>query len=141
MVPPSGRRFVEREFPPRTYDIDFAGVVNNIVFIRWLEDLRLALMAEVYPIDRALRDDVAPILLSTRIEYRRPVTIQDFSLKGRMWVPRMERIKWHVAAEFTVAGQVHASAEQVGLFIRLSTRKPIAPPDELRVHYAPETMK
>jgi acyl-CoA thioester hydrolase len=127
-------------FPPRTYDIDFAGVVNNIVYIRWLEDLRLALMADVYPVDRALREDVAPILLSTNIEYDKPVTIQDRALVGRMWVPKMERIRWHVAAEFAVGDTVHAHAEQVGLFIRLSTRKPIAPPMQLRAHYAPETM-
>lgn len=141
MSPPAAKVFVERAFPPRTYDIDFAGVVNNIVYIRWLEDLRLALMEEVYPVDRALREDVAPILLSTEIAYERPVTIQDQALIGRMWVPKMERIKWHVAAEFAVGDAVHARAGQVGLFIKLSTRKPIAPPEALRRHYAPETLK
>ncbi len=134
-MPPAGKPFVELPFPPRTYDIDFAGVVNNAVFIRWLEDLRLALMAKIYPIDRALRDDAAPILLSTHIAYDKPVTIQDAGLVGRMWVPRMERVKWHVAAEFAVGDVVHARAEQVGLFIRLSTRRPIAPPAPLRARY------
>src|SRR5665213_683898 len=137
---PAGKPFVEVPFPPRTYDIDFAGVVNNIVYIRWLEDLRLALMAGIYPVDRALREGVAPILLSTNIAYEKPVTIRDTSLVGRMWVPAMERIKWHVAAEFSVGDTVHARAEQVGLFIRLSSRRPIAPPVALRAHYAPETM-
>lgn len=135
MVPP-GKPFVELAFPPRTYDIDFAGIVNNAVYIRWLEDLRLALMAGIYPIDRALREDVAPILLATSIAYERPVTIAD-ALIGRMWVPRMERVKWHVAAEFSVGETVHARAEQTGLFIRLSTRRPIAPPAPLRARYAP----
>jgi acyl-CoA thioester hydrolase len=139
-MPPTGKPFVELAFPPRTYDIDFAGVVNNIVYIRWLEDLRLALMAEVYPVDRGLREDVAPILLSTSIAYEKPVTIQHAALVGRMWVPAMERIKWHVAAEFAVGDIVHARAEQVGLFIRLSTRRPIAPPAALRAHYARETV-
>ena len=36
--------FYEQPLPIRTYDIDFAGIVSNIVFIRWLEDLRLALL-------------------------------------------------------------------------------------------------
>ena len=31
--------FYEQPLPIRTYDIDFAGIVSNIVFIRWLEDL------------------------------------------------------------------------------------------------------
>jgi acyl-CoA thioester hydrolase len=131
---PERRPFVECAFPPRTYDIDFAGVVGNIVYIRWLEDLRLALMAAIYPIERALREDVAPILLSTHIEYDKPVTIQD-ELVGRMWVTAMERVKWHVAAEFSVGDRIHARAQQVGLFIRLSTRRPTAPPAALRAHY------
>ena len=137
--PPPARPAIERALPVRTYDIDFAGVVGNIVYVRWLEDLRLALMDEAYPIARALADDVAPILLATRIRYERPVTIQD-ALLGRMWVTAMEKVRWTVAAEFLVGGRRHAEAEQDGLFIRLSTRRPIAPPLELRRRYAPDTL-
>jgi acyl-CoA thioester hydrolase len=132
MAPPAGRRFVSLEFPPRTYDIDFAGVVGNIVFIRWLEDLRLTLMAAAYPIEDALKEDVAPVLLSTRIDYERPVTI------GDAVIGKMERVRWHVAAEFAVGERIHATAEQVGVFVRLSTKKPIPPPERLRAHYAPD---
>ena len=131
------RRIVERELPVRTYDIDFAGIVSNIVYVRWLEDLRLAMMAEAYPIARALADDVAPILLETHIAYERPVTIHD-RLVGRMWSTEMGRVKWHLAAEFVVGDAVHARAEQIGIFIRLSTRRPIAPPLPLRQRFAPE---
>jgi acyl-CoA thioester hydrolase len=130
-------RIIERTLPIRTYDIDFAGIVSNIVYIRWLEDLRLAMMEEVYPIARALAEDVAPILLETKIAYERPVTIHD-ALKGRMWVTEMGRVKWHLAAEFVVGDVVHARAAQVGLFIRLSTRRPIAPPLPLRQRFAPD---
>ena len=129
-------RTIERDLPIRTYDIDFAGIVSNIVYIRWLEDLRLAMMEEAYPIARALAEDVAPILLETKIAYERPITIHD-ALKGRMWATEMGRVKWHLAAEFVVGDVVHARAEQVGLFIRLSTRRPIAPPLPLRERFAP----
>jgi acyl-CoA thioesterase FadM len=101
------------------------------VFIRWLEDLRLGLMDEAYPLVQALADDVAPILTATRIAYRRPVTIAD-KLLGRMRVAGLGRVRWRLAAEFTVAGGVHAEAEQEGLFMRLSTRKPIAIPEPIR---------
>ncbi|MGH6989905.1 MAG: acyl-CoA thioesterase [Stellaceae bacterium] len=133
---PAGRLVIERAFPPRTYDIDFAGVVGNTVYIRWLEDLRLALMEGIYPIERALADDIAPVLLSTNIVYEKPVTIRD-PLVGRMWVPAIERLRWHVAAEFSVGENVHARAKQVGIFIRLSTRRPVPPPEPLRAHYLP----
>ncbi len=120
--------FYEMPFHVQTYDIDFAGIVSNIVFIRWLEDLRLALMDQAYPLIQALADDVAPILTSTRISYRRPVTITD-KLLGRMRVAGLGRVRWRLVAEFTVGGVVHADAEQEGLFVRLSTRQPIAIPE------------
>ena len=123
--------FYERALPIRTYDIDFAGIVSNIVFVRWLEDLRLGLMEQAYPLIRALAEDVAPILLGTRISYRRPVTIAD-ALVGRMRVASLGRVRWRLVAEFTVAATVHAEAEQQGLFMRLSTRRPIAIPEPIR---------
>jgi acyl-CoA thioester hydrolase len=121
----------EQPLPIRTYDIDFAGIVSNIVFIRWLEDLRLGLLDQVYPLVQALAEDIAPILLATRISYRRPVTIAD-PLIGRMRVAGLSRVRWQLAAEFTVNGAVHAEAEQEGLFMRLSTRRPIAIPEPIR---------
>jgi acyl-CoA thioester hydrolase len=129
------RKTYEAALPVRTYDIDFAGVVSNIVFIRWLEDLRLGLMAEAYPMIRALAEDVAPILLATRIAYRRPVTIAD-SLVGRIWVASLGRVRWRLAAEFAVGTAVHAEAEQEGLFVQLSTRRPIAIPEPIRRWHA-----
>lgn len=123
--------FYELALRVQTYDIDFAGIVSNIVFVRWLEDLRLGLMEEAYPLVQALADDVAPILTATRIAYRRPVTIAD-KLLGRVRVAELGRVRWRLAAEFTVAGAVHAEAEQEGLFMRLSTRKPIAIPEPIR---------
>jgi acyl-CoA thioester hydrolase len=115
----------------QTYDIDFAGVVSNIAFIRWLEDLRLGLMDLSYPLLQALAEDVAPILLSTRISYRRPVTIAD-PLVARIRVVALGRVRWRLAAEFAVGATNHAEAEQDGLFIRLSTRRPIAIPAPIR---------
>ena len=123
--------YYEQPLPIRTYDIDFAGIVSNIVFIRWLEDLRLGLLEQAYPLIRALAEDIAPILLSTRIDYRRPVTIAD-PLVGRMRVAGLTRVRWKLAAEFRVSGAVHAEAEQEGLFMRLSTRRPIAIPEPIR---------
>src|SRR5271154_5143559 len=123
--------FYELSLRVQTYDIDFAGIVSNIVFIPWLEDLRLGLMDEAYPLVQALAEDVTPILVSTRIAYRRPVTISD-KVVGRMRVASLGRVRWRLAAEFTVGGVICAEAEQEGLFIRLSTRRPIAIPQPIR---------
>src|ERR1700751_2361798 len=97
--------FYEQPLPIRTYDIDFAGIVSNIVFIRWLEDLRLALLDQAYPLIRALSEDVAPILLATRINYRRPVTIAD-SLVGRIRVAGLSRVRWRLPPPIIFGGVV-----------------------------------
>jgi acyl-CoA thioesterase FadM len=42
------------------------------------------------------------------------------------------RVRWRLAAEFAVGTRIHAEAEQEGLFMRLSTRRPIAIPAPIR---------
>src|SRR4051795_4075340 len=120
-------------FPVKTYDIDFAGIVSNIVYVRWLEDLRLEVLARSYPLDRLVADGIGPVLLETHIVYRDALTIHD-KPEGRMWVEAMGRVRWTVRAEFTVpqSGRLHAAAKQIGLFIRLATRRPVPIPNKVR---------
>ena len=120
-------------FPIRTYDIDFAGIVSNLVYVRWLEDLRVELLARAYPLDRMIADGLGPVLLETQISYREALTIHD-KPEGRMSIEAMGRVRWRVAAEFVspASGRVHATARQNGLFIRLATRRPVPIPAALR---------
>jgi acyl-CoA thioester hydrolase len=119
-------------FSVKTYDIDFAGIVSNLVYVRWLEDLRLALLDCAYPLEQLVADGLGPVLLETHIAYRDALTIHD-KPEGRMSVESMGRVRWTVAAEFvTGGGRVHATARQTGLFIRLDTRRPVAIPERLR---------
>ncbi len=43
---------VELTIPVRSYDIDFAGIVSNIVYIRWLEDLRSKWLDEHFSLNK-----------------------------------------------------------------------------------------
>ena len=124
-------------FPVKTYDIDFAGIVSNIVYVRWLEDLRLELLARTCPLDRLVTDGIGPVLLETHLAYREALTIHDRP-EGRMSVEAMGRVRWTVAAEFVTpdTGRVHATARQVGRFVRLDTRRPVPIPDALRAALA-----
>jgi acyl-CoA thioester hydrolase len=118
-----------------TYDVDFAGIVSNIVYVRWLEDLRLELLERVYPLERMVADGIGPVLLETGIAYRDALTIHD-KPEGRMRVEALRRVRWTVTAEFvTSGGRVHATARQSGLFIRLDTRRPVPIPETLRAAY------
>lgn len=57
---------IERPIVVRTYDIDFANIVHNIVYLRWLEDLRSEILADVLPIEQILSTGISPILNSNR---------------------------------------------------------------------------
>jgi acyl-CoA thioester hydrolase len=122
---------IERPIVVRTYDIDFANIVHNIVYFRWLEDLRSEILADVLPIEEILATGISPILTHSEIDYRRPVRIGDAAV-GRMWVAELSRSRWTLAAEIAVGEQVCAAARQSGYFADLKTLRPVRVPEKLR---------
>jgi acyl-CoA thioester hydrolase len=116
----------------RTYDIDFAGVVSNIVYIRWLEDLRLTVLETYYPLEKFLDAGLAPTLVETRIKYLQAIRIQD-KPHARMWISKISRLKFVFNAEIRVDEQIAAQSEQVGCLIDMSTGKPAPMPDDLKM--------
>lgn len=62
----------------RTFDIDFAGHVSNIVYLQWLEIARTELLEAVgLPVPAILEAGFAPVVARTVIDYRRPVVLGD----------------------------------------------------------------
>lgn len=114
----------------KTYDIDFAQIVHNAVYIRWLEDLRTAMLAAHYAIEQMLADGLTPILTKTEIEYRRPVRFGDAVL-GQMWVADLGRTRWTVQSELCVGEQIAAVSRQTGYFAELSNGRPVRVPAQL----------
>jgi acyl-CoA thioester hydrolase len=123
--------YVEISFQPKTYDIDFAGHVSNIVYIRWLEDLRLLLLDTYLPLNTLMEKGIAPVVMRTTIEYRRPVKLFDKPI-GKMWAGEIGNVKGILVAEFSVNTVVVATAEQIGIFVRLENGRPVAFPEELK---------
>jgi acyl-CoA thioester hydrolase len=126
--------YVELSFQPKTYDIDFAGHVSNIVYIRWLEDLRLSLLDTYFPLNAMMEKGIAPVVMRTTIDYKRPVRLFDKPI-GKMWAGDIGNVKGILLAEFSVNSVVVATAEQIGIFVRFDSGRPVAFPDELRRHF------
>lgn len=122
------------KIPVRTYEIDFAGIVSNIVYIKWLEDLRLKFLEEHLPIHQQMEQGYVPILAGTEIEYKRPIKLKD-QVIGRLWASNLGRLKWTVQAEIVSNNQLAAVATQKGAFINLQTGRPISIPEELQHKY------
>lgn len=122
---------IERSIIVRTYDIDFANIVHNIVYLRWLEDLRSEVLADVLPIDEILATGISPILTRTEIDYRWPVRIGD-EVVGRMWVSDLSHTRWTLNSEIVVGDRVCAAGRQSGYFADLKTLRPVRMPEKLK---------
>lgn len=129
---------IERPIVVRTYDIDFANITHNIVYFRWLEDLRSEILADVLPIDQILATGISPILTESHIEYRWPVRLGDAPV-GRMWVAELSKTRWILAAEICVGERVCAAARQSGYFGDLNTLRPVRVPEALRAQWEKES--
>lgn len=114
----------------QTYDIDFAFHVNNQVYVRWLEDLRMEVLRAYYPLKRFMDDGIAPILTATQIAYKRPIGLYDEPV-GFMWSTHLGRASIKLEAEIRVGNTVCAHAHQRGMFMTLATGKPSRTPKEL----------
>jgi acyl-CoA thioester hydrolase len=121
-------------FTVKTYDVDFAGIVHNLVYIRWLEDLRLQILADYYPVADLIKDGIGPVLTRTEIDYKAPIRIAD-QPAGHMWLSNLSKVRWELEAEIVVGDVIAAVAHQHGLFINLKTGRPIPIPDRLRLPY------
>ena len=120
-----------------TYDIDFANIVHNAVYIRWLEDLRTELLAETYPIENMLVDGLSPILTKTEIEYRLPIYFGN-EVVGGMWVSDLSRVRWTVEAEICVGDKIAAWSRQQGYFASMETLRPVRIPTILQQRWRKE---
>jgi acyl-CoA thioester hydrolase len=120
---------VSLPFEVKTYDIDFAGHVSNIVFIRWLEDLRMKVLQTYLPLDDLMKKGIAPVLAQTVIDYKKPVKLFD-RVAGRMWMCDLGQIRGTLQTEISVDGSIVAIARQVGVFVTMATGRPVRAPEE-----------
>jgi acyl-CoA thioester hydrolase len=125
---------VELQLPVKTYDIDFAGIVSNIVYVRWLEDLRLEMLDRFLPLAEQLKNGIAPLILQTKIDYKQAIQMADQPI-GKMWIESLESLRWIVSAEISSAGKTSAIAQQTGIFINLENKRPIRIPERLQQQY------
>lgn len=126
---------ISLKIPVKTYDIDFAGIVSNIVYVKWLEDLRLQFLAENLPIHQQLEQGYAPIISGTEITYKRPIKLID-EVIGCLWLASLGKLKWIVQAEILSNNELAAFATQKGAFVNLQNSRLIPIPERLQQKYA-----
>lgn len=113
-----------------TYDIDFAGHVSNIVYLRWFEALRLQIFDKYYPLEELMGDGFLPIISAHYVEYKRAVNLFD-KPTGHMWIDSIQGVRIKFKGEIRVGGELATYAEHTGIFIAKSTMKPVKIPQKI----------
>ena len=125
---------VSLNLPIQTYDIDFAGIVSNIVYIRWLEDLRLKMLEVYQPLESLMAKGYCPIVNSTQIKYKKALKMFDRPI-GKMWMSQLGRLRCTLQAEIMLNQEIVTSATQTGFFVNLETMRLIAIPRDIKNIY------
>ena len=65
------------DFEIKTYEIDVAGHVNNIVYLKWFENLRTKLFNEQFNLKELLLKNLYPAVILTNINYKKILKLFD----------------------------------------------------------------
>lgn len=122
------KMLVEKEITINAYDIDAVGIVSNIVYVRWFEDLRFAFLDKYYPYQEMMQSKITPILLKTEVEYKKALTLFDKPV-GRCWLERIGKTKWEMGLEIVTGDTVHCIGKQSGCFYDLNRNRPTKVPE------------
>ncbi|HEX6476020.1 MAG TPA: thioesterase family protein [Acidimicrobiales bacterium] len=137
---PEGRaahRTVEIDLDIYTFDIDFAGHVSNISYIRWLEIGRIQLLADIgYETHELVEVGLAPLVIRTEIDYLLPLKLGD-PVHMSLDLTELRAASATIDFRITSRGQLAATARQLGLFVKLDTGKPARVSPELRGRFSP----
>ena len=109
-------------FEIKTYEIDSAGHVNNIVYVKWLEDLRCKFFEQFLPIDSLLAHNLYPVITSTNIVYKRQLKLYD-KPTGFIWAEDIKHNVMILKIKFINNENICAVAEQKCILMDLKNWK------------------
>ena len=114
----------------RTYDIDSAGHVSNIVYFRWLEDMRLQLFEEHFSLQSFIEQGYTPVIAASSIEYKRAIKLFDAPV-GHMCLTEIRPASIRFHGEIYVGDQLTTTANHTGVFVNIETMRPRRTPAAL----------
>ncbi len=122
----------ETVIPVRSYELDFAGIVNNAVYLNYLEEARLDFLRQLNVDFYAMaKEQVVPVVAKATIEYKSPVRGNDvLVIKGS--IPQISRTSMSMQYEIRSRndGRLVAQAETLMVFVNQRGR-PTAIPEKL----------
>lgn len=118
-------------FVAASYEIDYAAILSNQVYLRWLEDMRTAFMGRWLSLEDAQERGQVPVLTRTEIDYKVPLRLGERAL-GRMWSGRLGRVTAEIHSQLRRADddRLCAQALQTVAFVDARTGRPTRFPAE-----------
>ena len=116
-------------------DIDDQGHVNNVVYVRWVQDVATAHWTSAATAED--QAEVAWVVLRHEIDYKAPARPGD-AIVARTWVGVAERYKFERLTEIRRAGdgKVLVQARTLWCSMSRTTGKLMRPSDELRARFS-----
>ena len=117
-----------------TYHIDFIGHVNNINYIRWMENGRVKLLEAIgLPVTEIAKGEgIVPILTETNISYKKPFFLHN-SVRIETWVSKLNNASAILEFRFyNEKNELCATGWQKGLFLDRKRMKPTRLTDKHR---------
>ena len=124
--------------PVYTFQIDFAGIVSNIVYIEWMEIGRMKLLETVGMLIHEIQQDgIAPVLTHTTIDYKRPFRL-GHTVHAELWLSELRNTSATLEHRFyNQDGTLMAAGRQRGLFVKRDTLRPHWLTSEERARFEP----
>lgn len=125
----------EQKIEVEAPDIDQLGHVNNVTYLRWVQDIAVAHWTAV-----ASKEDQKKFLwvvLRHEIDYKQPALLGD-ELIVRTWVGEATRLKFERHTEFSRAkdNRLVAKARTVWCSVDATTGRPIEVSSEVRAAFS-----
>jgi acyl-CoA thioester hydrolase len=110
-------------------DIDAQGHVNNVAYVKWIQDVAVAHWLSVTT--EETREKYTWIVTRHEIDYKRQ-TFADEEVTATTWVGEPSRISWERFTEITRGESLLVKARSVWCLIDRKTLKPTRITSELR---------
>ncbi|MDF0532296.1 thioesterase family protein [Tsukamurella sp. 8F] len=118
------------EIQMRWSDMDLNAHVNNVLFLRYLEEARIRFMTDVW---QAQTGDVAVLVAHQEIDYVRPLVYALEPARFDIWISDIGTSRYTFGYEvFDPAGNLCARAESTLVSIDPRTQRATPIPDDVR---------
>jgi YbgC/YbaW family acyl-CoA thioester hydrolase len=120
------------------FDTDCAGVVHNIVYLRFIEVARTLLAEQLgMGLVAMAASQTFPVVVRTEIDYKRPARLGD-QLVVHGWLESVERLRFWCGFEVRrpADGALIATSRQMLAVIQMPAGKPVRLPEDWATRFA-----